>query len=280
MAPVRIITDSASDLPRSEAERLDIEVVSLTIRFGADEFLDRDLTPEEFWSKCAASPTLPETSAPSPGAFQAAYERAISDGCDGIVVISLTSILSATYSSATLAAEAVKDRIPVTVIDTLAVTMSEGLLAIELAEMAQAGSGFDEIVARGRALVPQLGVIATIDTLEHLIKGGRLGGAKAFLGQILSIKPIVALRDGVVAEAGKARTRSKALATLAQVAREAGPLRRLSLIHSQCPDTQVLLDLVKEIPTKFPVVLADISSTVGTHGGPGIIGLAWIHEAP
>jgi DegV family protein with EDD domain len=279
MAPVRIITDSASDLPQSEADRLGIDVVSLTIRFGAEEFLDRDLSPAEFWSKCASSPTLPETSAPSPGAFQEAFERAAAQGCDGIVVVTLTSLLSATFSSATLAAEAVKGKIPVSVIDTRAVTMSEGLLTIELGEMAQSGKSMEEIVARGNQLVPELGVIATIDTLEHLIKGGRLGGAKAFLGQILSIKPILAVREGIVAEAGKARTRSKALATLAQVARDAGPIRRISVIHSQCPDTQTLIDLVSDIPTKYPLVIADMGSTIGTHGGPGIIGVAWIREA-
>ena len=279
MAPVRIITDSASDLPQSEADRLGIDVVSLTIRFGAEEFLDRDLSPAEFWSKCASSPTLPESSAPSPGAFQEAFERAAAEGCDGIVVVALTSLLSATFSSATLAAEAVKGKIPVSIIDTRAATMSEGLLAIELGEMAQAGKSMDEIVARGNQLVPELGVIATIDTLEHLIKGGRLGGAKAFLGQILSIKPILAVREGVVAEAGKARTRSKALAILAQVARDAGPIRRISVIHSQCPDTQTLIDLVSDIPTKYPLVIADMGSTIGTHGGPGIIGVAWIREA-
>ena len=107
MAPVRIITDSASDLPHALAERLGIDIVSLTIRFGSEEFLDRNLAPEEFWAKCAQSATLPETSAPSPGVFQEAFERAISQGCEGIVVISLTSLLSATFSSATLAAEAV-----------------------------------------------------------------------------------------------------------------------------------------------------------------------------
>jgi len=279
MAPVRIITDSASDLPQSEADRLGIDVVSLTIRFGAEEFLDRDLSPAEFWSKCASSPTLPESSAPSPGAFQEAFERAAAEVCDGIVVVALTSLLSATFSSATLAAEAVKGKIPVSIIDTRAATMSEGLLAIELGEMAQAGKSMEEIVARGNQLVPELGVIATIDTLEHLIKGGRLGGAKAFLGQILSIKPILAVREGVVAEAGKARTRSKALAILAQVARDAGPIRRISVIHSQCPDTQTLIDLVSDIPTKYPLVIADMGSTIGTHGGPGIIGVAWIREA-
>jgi DegV family protein with EDD domain len=279
VAPVRIITDSASDLPQALADRLGIEIVSLTVRFGTEEFLDRDLTPDQFWFKCASSVTLPETAAPSPGAFQAAFERAAADGCEGVVVLALTSLLSATYSSASLAAEAVKDVIAVSVIDTQAVTMSEGLLAIELAEMAQAGRSMKDIVARGEQLVPQLGVIATIDTLDHLIKGGRLGGAKAFLGQILSIKPMIALREGIVVEAGKARTRSKALAALAQVARSAGPLRRLAVIHAQCPDTQVLVDLLSDVPTEFPLVIADMGSTVGTHGGPGVIAIAWIRAA-
>jgi DegV family protein with EDD domain len=279
VAPVRIITDSASDLPQEVANRLGIEIVSLTVRFGTDEFLDRDLSPEEFWFKCASSVSLPETSAPSPGAFQAAFERAAADGCDGAVVVTLTSLLSATYSSASLAADAVKDLIAVSVIDTRAVTMSQGLLAIELAEMAQAGKSLAEIVTRGNQLVPELGVIATIDTLEHLIKGGRLGGAKAFLGQILSVKPIIALREGLVVEAGRARTRSKALVALAQAAREAGPIRRISVIHAQCPDTQTLVDLLADVPTRFPLVLADMGSTVGTHGGPGLIAVGWIREA-
>lgn len=277
MARIRVVTDSASDLPEEFARRLDIDVVSLTIRFGDEEFTDRvDLTPEVFWAKCKSSKTLPETAAPSPGAFQAAYERAKNDGCDGVLVVTLSSLLSATHQSANLAAEAVTDVIDVRVIDTLNVSMGLGLIAIDVAEVAATGADLDQLVERVEGLMKKTGVVATLATLEHLIKGGRIGGAKALLGQVLSIKPLIELKDGVVAEAGRQRTRAKALSAVANVAAAHAPLRRLALIYGACNDVATLQSLIKDIPSEYPVIVADIGPTVGTHGGPGIIGLTWI----
>jgi DegV family protein with EDD domain len=277
MARIRVVTDSASDLPELFAQSLNVDVVSLTIRFGDEEFVDRvDLTPEAFWAKCKSSKTLPETAAPSPGAFQAAYERAKGDGCDGVVVLTLSSLLSATHQSATLGAEAVEGLIPVKVIDTLNVSMGQGLLVIEAAELAQSGATMEEVVARTNQLVKRSGVVATLDTLDHLIKGGRIGGAKALLGQVLSIKPLIELKEGVVAEAGRQRTRAKALAAVANVAATHAPLRRLSLIHGAASDVATLEALVRDIKTEHPLIVTDIGPVVGTHGGPGIIGLTWI----
>ena len=277
MARIRIVTDSASDLPESFVTRLGIDVVSLTIRFGDEEFVDRvELTPDAFWARCKSSKTLPETAAPSPGAFQAAFERAQSDGCDGVLVVTLSSLLSATNQSASLAAEAVADAIEVRVLDTRNVSMGQGFIAIELAELAADGAGFDQLEERAGALMAKAGVVATLDTLEHLIKGGRVGGAKALIGQVLSIKPLVELKDGVVAEAGRQRTRAKALAAVAAVAASHAPLRRLALIHGACHDVADLEALIANIPTEFPVVVADIGPVVGAHGGPGIMGLTWI----
>lgn len=277
MARIRIVTDSASDLPVLYAETLNVDVVSLTIRFGDEEFVDRvDLTPEAFWAKCKASKTLPETSAPSPGAFQSAYERAKADGFDGVVVLTLSSLLSATYQSATLGAEAVEGLIEVKVIDTLNVSMGQGLLVIEAAELAKNGASVSEIVAHVGQLMKRSGVVATLDTLDHLIKGGRIGGAKALLGQVLSIKPIIELKGGVVAEAGRQRTRAKALAAVANAAARHAPLRRLALIHGAASDVNTLEALIRDIKADFPVIVTDIGPVVGTHGGPGIIGLTWI----
>jgi DegV family protein with EDD domain len=277
MARIRVVTDSASDLPEMFAHSLEVDVVSLTIRFGDEEFVDRvDLTPEAFWAKCKNSKTLPETAAPSPGAFQAAYERAKNEGCDGVVVLTLSSLLSATHQSATLGAEAVQGLIPVTVIDTLNVSMGEGLLVIEAAELAKSGATMDDIVARINQLIKRCGVVATLDTLDHLIKGGRIGGAKALLGQVLSIKPLIELKEGVVAEAGRQRTRAKALAAVANTAAGHAPLRRLALIHGAASDVATLESLVRDIKTEHPLIVTDIGPVVGTHGGPGIIGLTWI----
>ena len=274
MTRIRVITDSASDLPEEFARRLDIDVVPLTIRFGDEEFVN--LTPDVFWAKCKSSKTLPETAAPSPGAFQAAYERAKNDGCDGVLVLTLSSLLSATHQSASVAADAVKDVIDVRVIDTMNVSMGQGLIAIDVAEIAATGAGLDQLVERTKILMPKAGVVAALDTLEHLIKGGRVGGAKALLGQVLSIKPLVELKDGVVAEAGRQRTRARALAAVAKVAADHAPLRRLALIHGACNDVATLEALIKDIATESPVIVADIGPVVGTHGGPGIIGLTWI----
>ncbi len=277
MARVRIITDSACDLPEEIARRLEIDIVSLNIRFGDQEFTDRvDLSPAEFWAKCKASKTLPATSAPSPGAFQAAYQRAITDGCDGVIVLTLSALLSATHQSATVAAEAIVGQIDVRVIDTKAVSMAQGLLVMDVAEAAIAGDDLETLVTHAEGLLTKVGVVAMLDTLEHLIKGGRVGGAKALLGQVLSIKPLLELKDGLVAEAGRQRTKAKALTAIAEVAKSHAPLRRLALIHGASSEVSVLEALVAGIQVEYPLVIADMGPTVGTHGGPGIIGLCWI----
>jgi DegV family protein with EDD domain len=277
MARIRVITDSACDIPEEIARRLDIDIVSLSIRFGDDEFVDRvDLSPAEFWAKCKASKTLPETAAPSPGAFQAAYERAKADGCDGVIVLTLTSLLSATHQSAVIACEAVAGSIDVRVVDTKAVSMAQGLLAIDVAEVAATRVSLDLLVEHAESLVDKVGVVAMLDTLEHLIKGGRVGGARALLGQVLSIKPLLELKDGVVAEAGRQRTRAKALVAIAEVAKSHQPLRRLALVHGASSEVKALEALVADVPTEFPLIVTDMGPVVGTHGGPGIIGLCWI----
>lgn len=277
MARIRVITDSACDIPEEIARRLDIDIVSLSIRFGDDEFIDRvDLSPAEFWAKCKASKTLPETAAPSPGAFQAAYERAKADGCDGVIVLTLTSLLSATHQSAVIACEAVAGSIDVRVVDTKAVSMAQGLLAIDVAEVAATRVSLDLLVEHAESLVNKVGVVAMLDTLEHLIKGGRVGGARALLGQVLAIKPLLELKDGVVAEAGRQRTRARALVAIVAVAKSHQPLRRLALVHGASNEVPALEALVADIPTEFPLIVTDMGPVIGTHGGPGIIGLCWI----
>ena len=279
MANVKVVTDSASDLPEGLAREYGIEVVPLTIRFGDEEFTDReDLSPEEFWDRCRDSPTLPETAAPSPGRFQDAYQRARAAGHDGVVTLTISSALSATHGSATIAAEAVAGELEVRVVDTRNVAMGQGLIALEVAERARTGAGLDELVALAHDAMTRAGVVATLATLDHLLRGGRVGGAKALIGQVLSIKPLVALRDGVVAEAGRARTRAKALAACAERARAAAPLARLALIQGGCDEADVaaMRALVADIAVARPMLEADIGPVVGTHAGPGVIGLTWL----
>jgi DegV family protein with EDD domain len=277
MARIRVITDSACDVPEEIARRLDIDIVSLTIRFGDEEFTDRvDLSPTQFWAKCKKSKTLPETAAPSPGAFQHAYERAKADGCDGVIVLTISAALSATNQSAQLAATTITNEIPVRIVDTKAVSMAQGLLAIEVGELALTGASLDELVEHAEALKSKVGVVAMLDTLEHLVKGGRIGGARALLGQVLSVKPLLELKDGVVAEAGRQRTRAKALQAIVDVAKSHTPLRRLALVHGDAQDIKTTQDMVAQIPTEFALIVTDMGPVVGTHGGPGIVALCWI----
>src|SRR5579884_2956645 len=244
MARIRVVTDSACDLTTELTEGRDLTVVPLTIRFGDQEFVDRvDLTPADFWARCAQSPVLPETAAPAPGAFQEAFEAAAADGREGVLCITLSGGVSATYQAASTAADAVGDRIPVRVIDSRSLTVGLGLLVIEATDMADGGAGLDEIAARIESLVPQLIVLGLVDTLEHLEKGGRIGGARAMLGSLLSIKPVLAVVDGVVEEESKQRTRSRSLRYLADKVRNGPPIRRLAVANGAAADIDEFLGM-------------------------------------
>ena len=206
MANVRIVTDSACDLDHQTTERLGIEVVPLSIRFGDQEFTDRrDLTVDQFWSKVAASKDLPETAAPSPGAFESAFRKAKDEGASSVVCVNLSSKLSATIGAAQLAARAVSDEISVSVVDSLSITMGQGTMAREAAVRAAGGASHSEIVDYVNALIPMTRVFGALDTLDNLKKGGRIGGAQALIGSLLSVKPLLDLSSGSVEQAGKQR---------------------------------------------------------------------------
>jgi DegV family protein with EDD domain len=277
MARVRVVTDSAGDLTPALADEHGIVVVPLSIRFGSEEFTDGSaIPPDEFWARCAASPVLPETSAPAPGAFQAAFAAAADDGCDGVVCITLSSGVSATYQAARTAADLVADRIPVRVVDSQQMTMAEGLIVLDAAELAATGATLDEVVARVEDLLPRTTVMGVVDTLEHLEKGGRIGGARALLGSLLSIKPVVIARNGVVEEESKQRTRPRSLRYLADAAKQAGDLSRLAVCNGAATDIDVFLDLLADVKTEHPLLVVDLGPVVGTHTGPGTIGLCFI----
>lgn len=279
MAGIRVVTDSASDLPPALEAELGIEVVPLTIRFGNEELVDRrDLSPSEFWSRMASSPLLPETAAPSPGAFEEAYRKMASEGADGVVCITLSGDLSATYQSAVVAAQAVADDIPVRVVDSRSVTMAEGLLAIAAARAAKQGKGLDDVYGVAEDLVPRTKLYGALDTMENLKKGGRVGSAQALLGSMLSIKPIIEINaktNGKVEAESKQRTRSKALRYLVEKVREHGQVEDLAVMHGAAPDLDELLDLLGAVYPRDDIIVGDIGPVIGTHGGPRVIGVVF-----
>lgn len=274
---IRIVTDSACDLPQSVADELGIEIVPLTIRIAGHEFVDRrDLTPAEFWSRCAASPDLPETAAPAPGEFEASYRRLAADGATGIVVISLSAALSATMQSAELAARQVDDLLPVVTVDSRNCTLGLGMIVADCARLARSGATLDEVVARATDLAARTRVWGALDTLDNLKKGGRIGGAKALLASALAIKPIIEVRDGKVEQGGKQRTRSKALAFLVDKLVSYGKVTNLAVMHADCSDVDQFVDMLRP-HYDGEIIIGDIGPVVGSHAGRGTIGIAF-HE--
>ena len=276
MADIRVVTDSACDLPSALAEEHGIEVVPLTIRFGDEELVDRrDLSPKEFWARVQNSPVLPETAAPSPGAFEEAYRRAADAGCPGVVVCTLSSSLSATYQAAVVASQAVADVIPVRVMDTRAVTMSEGMMAVAAARAASQGKGIEDVCGVVEDMVARTRLYATLDTLENLKKGGRVGGAQALIGSLLSIKPVIELRDGVVEAESKQRTRSKSFRYLVDKVRECGAVENVAVMHGEAPDIEEFIDLLAAVVPREQMTVSDVGAVIGAHAGPRVIGVTF-----
>lgn len=275
---VRIVTDSSCDLPADVAEDLGIVIVPLTIRFGEEEYVDREeLTTAEFWSKCVSSPTLPETAAPSPGQFESVYRDLVAEGATGIVVVSLSGALSATMQSAELASRSDDLGAAVRVVDSRTLTIGLGTIAIACARAARGGRDIDQVEALARELSARTRVFGALDTLENLKKGGRIGNAKALLATALSIKPIIEVADGVVEQAGKQRTRSKALAHLIEtVSRYDGRMENLAVMHADCSDVDAFVDMLRP-HYDGEIVVGEIGPVIGTHGGRGTIGVAF-HE--
>jgi DegV family protein with EDD domain len=276
---VRIVTDSASDLPQDVCDELAIEVVPLTIRFGDAEYVDRkELTTDEFWRKLEKSSVLPETAAPSVGAFEETFRRLADSGADGIICINLSAQLSATMQSAQVAAKALDGLCPIAIVDSKSASMGIGNLALHAADRAAAGADLDTIVREVEQRRERQHVLATLDTLEYLRKGGRIGGARALLGSMLSIKPVIAVKDGSVDEAGKVRTRSKALRFIVDRVPEHA-VERVAVLHAAAPDVDAFLELLQRRVPDLDVVVGQIGPVIGVHTGPRVIGIGWIDEA-
>ena len=277
---VRIVTDSSCDLTDEEVAAHGIEVVPLSIRFGDEEFEDRtQLSVEQFYEKLAASSVLPETAAPAPGKFEAAFRRQAAAGADAVVCVNLSAGLSATMQSAQNAAKALEGELDVRVLDSRSITSGLGTQVLLAAEAAASGASVDEVVALVESVSARTHVVGALDTLDNLKKGGRIGGAQALLGSLLSIKPIVDISSGTVEEAGKARTRRRALEAVRDKVVEAGAVEHLCVTHGFAPDLDDMLRLLAEHHPLESIRVGHIGPVIGTHGGPRVMGVTWVDPA-
>lgn len=272
---IRIVTDSSCDLPPALVGQYGLEVVPLTIRFGSDEYVDgRDLEPGDFWKKLRSSDQLPETAAPSAGSFLQAFQALFDAGATGIVALTLSGQLSGTYQSAVIAAEQLG--YPIRVLDSRTVSMGLGLPVLAAARAASAGGDLAAVVEAAVDAADGTHVLAALQTLEFLKRGGRIGGAQALVGSLLDIKPLIAVEDGVVNAAGRVRTRSKAKHALSVHVRDrADRIVEVAVLHGDAADVEPFVESIADVlPGRTPIV-AQLGPVVGTHSGPGTLGVAY-----
>ena len=276
---VRIVTDSACDLTDDEVASYGIEIVPLSIRFGDEELIDREqLSITEFYARMATSEHLPQTAAPSPGQFDQAFRRALDGGADQVVCVNLSRKVSATMEAAEAGARNIDGDIRV--LDSGSVTCGLGTIVLAAAQAALDGASADEITAAVADLSARTRVYAVLDTLENLKKGGRIGNAKALLGSMLSIKPLLDFSSGEVEEAGKQRTRKKALEWLrSTVTDNADNIDRLAIAHAMADDIDAFVTQVAADTGRNDIRVDVVGPVVASHGGPGLVGVGMVLKA-
>jgi len=273
---VAIITDSASDMDPARAASLGIAIVPLIVNFGPETFsAGVNLSKDQFWTRMTAPEApFPTTAACSPGDFQLAYQKAFDEGAEGIVSIHVSETLSGTIKSAQVAQAMFKDR-DVHVVDSMSASMGEGVLAELAVDMAQMGVSAAEIASVVTRRRDDIGVYLALETLEYLKRGGRISGAQAAIGTLLSVKPIIEIRDGKVETADRVRTRGKARERLIELL-TARPMDRLSILHTTNAGVEEFAEaLTARVPGGIDpskVTIDLVGPSVGPHLGPGCVG--------
>mgnify|MGYP001048570897 CR=1 FL=1 len=282
MDRVAIVCDSTCDLGPEWLASNEVRMVPLKVLFGTDSFLDWvDLTPELFYEKLGASAVLPKTSQPSPADFAAVYAELADAGFSEIVSIHLTSALSGTFESATMAAA--DSAVPVRIVDTKTVSLATGLAIQAAVRTRDAGGDAASVEQAARTAAESSRLFFVLDTLEYLVKGGRAGKASGLAASVLNIKPILTFTsEGTIEPYKKIKGLKKAMAELvSRVAEDSAekPVR-LSVIHGAAPDLadQLLADLQASEARYTLETVSSIGAVIGTYGGPGAIGVAYHPE--
>lgn len=278
---VQIVVDSTADIPSDRARELGIEVVPLTVMFGDQSFRDGvDLDGPSFYQKLSNSPVMPTTSTPPPALFEETYRRLIANGATGLLSMHISAKLSGTFSAARQGAEMVTadSGVPIEVVDSDTVSGGFGLPAEMVARDARNGADLAALKAHTESLCSRVRVIAVLDTLEFLQRGGRIGRARAMLGTLLNVKPLIEVRNGQVLPLENVRTRSKALERMGQIVSGMGDLEALAIVASD----SVVADQITKVAEGFwhgPIERFALGPVVGTHAGPGAGGIVAITRA-
>ena len=275
---VAIVTDSTAYLPKELTTEFQIHVVPNVVNWGTKSYRDGvDIGATEFFERLKTDPVQPTTAVSSVGEFRDIYAQA-AETADAVLGIHLSAKLSGTFSAAEQARGMLADQ-NITVIDSNATAMALGFVVLAAARVAQNGGSLEEAAQAARATIPHVGIVFTVETLEYLKRGGRVGGAQAFVGGLLDLKPILELRDGRVEPVERVRSKRKAIDRVLEIITEktSGKANiRLATLHAAAPqEATALLEAANKRLGAIESILSEVSPTVAVHTGPGTVGLAY-----
>jgi len=281
MSKVAIVTDSSPNIPAEIIQANNIHVVPLTVIWGEENYYDGvDITPEEFYKRLDTAKIMPSTSQPSVADFEVLFRRLHQEGYD-ILAVLISEDLSGTISSATQAKKLLPDA-NIEIVNSQTLVMSLGFQVLAAARAANQGATLEECKRLAEDGKDRCGVIFVLDTLEFLHRGGRIGTAKRFMGTLLNVKPVLAVENGVIVPLDSVRTQKKALATIIDLIEEKTKGKkniRLATLHANCPElAQGVLDEAAERIPNVETVFSELSPVIGTHTGPGAVGLVYYYE--
>ncbi|MFC1860886.1 DegV family protein [Chloroflexota bacterium] len=272
---LKIVTDSLGDISPDIIKELGITIIPLNITFGTESYRDGiDLTTEQFYEKLTHSKVLPKTTLPSLSTFIEVYDK-LAEETDEILVITISQKLSATYEAALQSINQKKKRCRIEVIDSQQAIAAEGLLVIAAARAVKNGTSLDQVIELTRHNIPRLDVRIVFDTLEFLHRGGRIGKAKAFLGSVLKMNPILGIKDGEVYPFGRERSRAKAIEYLYNFAASFSHIDEMAVEDATTPDeADMLVERLGSIYPKERIYRSKVSPVIGAHVGPHVLGVS------
>jgi DegV family protein with EDD domain len=269
---IKIVTDSTADLTPQLVKEHGITMVPVYLRFGDEVFHDGvDISADEFYRRLSHDPIHPSTTQPTPKDFTDVY-KGLTKKADGIISIHVSSKLSGTCNSALQGKEAAGKECPIEVIDSQVVTMGLGQLAIAASTLAQSGKSLQQVVEEVKKMIPSIHVLGLLDTLKYLALGGRIGKVQALLGSVLSVKPMLTIKDGLLAPAGRVRSRAKGTDILFDYVKNAADIQDLAVVYNT--EREEAQAFVKRLGSIFPeekIKLAQLGPALGVHTGPGIL---------
>jgi len=272
---VKVVTDSTCDMPPQLMQDLGITAVPIYVVFGDKSYRDKlDIGDDEFYEKLVHGPVHPSTSIPTPKDFADVYNK-LAQETDEIISIHITSKESGTYNAALLARELVTKKCRIEVVDSLSMSMALGLLVAEAGRQAKAGASLEKLTESVRQTIPKVHLIFLLDTLKYVVRGGRLGKAYGIIGSALRVKPLLTLKEGDLSLVGVARTKAKAVERLFEFAKGFPKVKELAVSYTTAHDeAKAFADRLTAAFPSVRVSLMRVGSSLGTHAGPGGMGIA------